>query len=872
MAHFVASLLALSAALFAAVARGTAEGQGTKASLKVASRAGETPVTRVVGLLKEMQTTVSNEAEEDKKLAKKMGCWCYTNKWIVTQNLESLGAKRSSLETTLSELGAKFEELESESSGAGATLEQNENSLAEATEIRTKDEEKFAEKERSLIESIESLKGAIAILSKHEGSALPQLALPQMSQQNPVSFVQVKDEGVELKMSSSADHDFDDFMSGEGANLGGGSTDSSAEQETTQQPAVAATSNVESSSAEDKPATAEDKTATQQDVDSLEMAPTAYHNFDNRMDTDDSTHPDEAESAPVADSSPQQTARRGFLASNTAAADTSNDNDASPQPAFSQQPVEASSATSDSGASATSTEAPSTQQVDLLQGWSENEINSIRRAWLLRAAYLQTQGKDTYVPEYQTQSGGVLGMMRAMKDSMTRDLKESQKAEARAIEVFRAMRASKRDEIEANKHIYAKDEEAKAKFKRDLIWARSDYSLVSEQLDADRATLKNLNDKCDEEAKNYDKRVRERSDELEAIAKTIDILTTDEALDAQAEAYAPTTFLQVASKSRSKAKFRSGSKSRRSDGRQYAQLSTEAQKDALGLVEQEIAKMITDLKKQQKQEVTKKDECEAKLQRTDMDRIKAEDDLKDYEGAVDEVVAKIEQLNEQIADEEKDIEALRKQSKEAVVDRAEEKKIYKAKMPSLQLTIDVLHKAEERLSMFYKREESLVQKRQQSLVQTDSQYTPTKAKLLDEAAPVQKTYERHQGNAGVLEMLDKLVYDLRVEMQDAATEDAAGDTTLQELIATNDQAIKDANAAIYEKTREIVSEKKEQVQAAVELDHAKLDASAFAKEIAILHKECDYIMANFEVRQKARLEEIGGLQSAEQMLSGAVFE
>merc|ERR1719464_2556980 len=40
-----------------------------------------TPVTRVVNLLKEMQTTLQKEMDEDEALYDKLACWCNNNEY-----------------------------------------------------------------------------------------------------------------------------------------------------------------------------------------------------------------------------------------------------------------------------------------------------------------------------------------------------------------------------------------------------------------------------------------------------------------------------------------------------------------------------------------------------------------------------------------------------------------------------------------------------------------------------------------------------------------------------------------------------------------------------------------------------------------------
>merc|ERR1719362_1039687 len=55
----------------------------------------DTPVTRVVNLLKEMGKTVQAEMDEDEGLYRKLKCWCNDNSWEKSNSIEKSQAKIS---------------------------------------------------------------------------------------------------------------------------------------------------------------------------------------------------------------------------------------------------------------------------------------------------------------------------------------------------------------------------------------------------------------------------------------------------------------------------------------------------------------------------------------------------------------------------------------------------------------------------------------------------------------------------------------------------------------------------------------------------------------------------------------------------------
>merc|ERR1719316_2267461 len=93
-----------------------------------------------------------------------------------------------------------------------------------------------------------------------------------------------------------------------------------------------------------------------------------------------------------------------------------------------------------------------------------------------------------------------------------------------------------------------------------------------------------------------------------------------------------------------------------------------------------------------------------------------------------------------------------------------------------------------------------------------------------------------------------------------------------------EEFVKDTNASIEEKSKDIVE--KSEVKAKAEADKTEaeeakenvmIELEQLSNEEADLHKSCDFIVKNFEIRQTARDEEIEALKQAKAILSGAKF-
>jgi hypothetical protein len=136
----------------------------------------DTPITRVVNLLKEMQVTLKKEMDEDEELYDKLACWCNNNKYEKNEAIEAAEAEIARLEALIEALTAKIAELKTVIAETTKELEADKEELATATELRQKQLKAFHGEELDAIQNVENLKAAIVVLGKHH-AAFPQISL-----------------------------------------------------------------------------------------------------------------------------------------------------------------------------------------------------------------------------------------------------------------------------------------------------------------------------------------------------------------------------------------------------------------------------------------------------------------------------------------------------------------------------------------------------------------------------------------------------------------------------------------------------------------------------------------------------------------------
>merc|ERR1719324_871541 len=90
--------------------------------------------------------------------------------------------------------------------------------------------------------------------------------------------------------------------------------------------------------------------------------------------------------------------------------------------------------------------------------------------------------------------------------------------------------------------------------------------------------------------------------------------------------------------------------------------------------------------------------------------------------------------------------------------------------------------------------------------------------------------------------------------------------------------VKDTNDSITEKTKDIVNKsdmkakaESDKVEKEAENEAVEEDLESLASENADLHKDCDFILKNFDLRQGARDDEIEALKQAINIFSGPKF-
>jgi len=129
------------------------------------------PVSKVIDMLTDMQKELEKENEADQDIYDSTVCWCETNDKEKTKAISDGEQRISDLQTSIEDLTQKSAHLNTAIKNLDVEVAANEKALDTGTALRRKQLAEFNAEEKDMLQSISSMKGASAALSKHHEDA-----------------------------------------------------------------------------------------------------------------------------------------------------------------------------------------------------------------------------------------------------------------------------------------------------------------------------------------------------------------------------------------------------------------------------------------------------------------------------------------------------------------------------------------------------------------------------------------------------------------------------------------------------------------------------------------------------------------------------
>jgi len=522
-------------------------------------------------------------------------------------------------------------------------------------------------------------------------------------------------------------------------------------------------------------------------------------------------------------------------------------------------------------------------------------------------------GKQNPFGDYSSQSGEIVGILKAMKDEMDKDLGGAVSAEEEAAKGFAELAAAKKAQIAAAGEAIEAKTKRSGELAVSVVTTADDIEDTTAELNDTQAFLANLASQCATKKKEWDERSKIRTEEVAAISEAIKILNDDDALDLFKKTLSLSQethkfgFLQkkssVSVAARARDVLSSLMQKSQDPHRQQLELiefGLKAKKVDFTKVIAMIDGMVSVLKEEQKNDDAQKAFCDKDMAAKEEEQKDTESAISTSEAFIEETTAASEETAEEIAALQKDIKALDKAVAEATEQRKEEHSDFLQFQTENNAALQLIEKAKNRLYKFYRpnlykeapkkeltdEEKILAASGRSDMIATEAPVMiagTTQTVFVQFRAHVRKAapppppdtwgaYQKKDGKSnGVIALMDMLMKELQGDVTEATHDEETSQKDYERLMgdsqasrAQNVESITDKEGAKADMDVKVEQTKQQKASQETELGNVK-------QYILQLHASCDFLVSNYDLRKAARSSELESLANAKSVLSGADF-
>jgi len=499
--------------------------------------------------------------------------------------------------------------------------------------------------------------------------------------------------------------------------------------------------------------------------------------------------------------------------------------------------------------------------------------------------------------EYVPASGEITGILKEMKDTMSKSLAEAEAQEADSVKSHEELVAAKSKEIAAlTKSIESKTVRT-GELAVEIVQMKADLSDTQQALEEDKKFMRDMDKNCAAKTGEFEENTKMRGQELVALADTIKVLNSDDALEMFKKTLpsaGSSSFVQVEDSSRKAllkiraAQSHEGSAfAPRRPGLDFIAMLLQGKKVDFSKVIGMVDKMVSQLGVEQIDDDSKKEYCNMQFDTTDDKKKGLEHSISDLESSLAEEEESIATLKDEIKALEKGIVELDKSVQEATEQRKEEHEDFSGLMASDSAAKELLAFAKNRLNKFYK--PKLYQAPPKRELTDEDRATLAAGGTLAPAAMMAQISEhgkdapppppatagafkkKGEESNGVVAMIDMLIADLDKEMTTAQAGEKNSQTEYEQMMSDSAEKRAMDSKALADKESAKASTEESFEQNKEEKTGTTKELMAVHEYISSLHAECDWLLKYFDVRKEARTQEIESLKSAKAVLSGADF-
>jgi len=520
--------------------------------------------------------------------------------------------------------------------------------------------------------------------------------------------------------------------------------------------------------------------------------------------------------------------------------------------------------------------------------------------------------------------GEIRGILAQMLDDMTADLADMKQKHADGEAEAQALTVAKKKEIETLQLTIEEKHKRLSDTKVEVVQLKGDLVSTRSGLESDTNLLADLNGQCGKKKDEHEEIMKAMSNELMAIQEASKILSADTASDAFKKTSAGVSFLQVGSsdddetaeaaqtlkqlaaahngddkfsllaKRAANAAF--ASHKRKGRGRR----AVPEKDNGFGKISKLVDQMLDVMAKEQEDDTLKFDMCKSEIGREETrktgldEQIEAKSaDIGAAEGQKEMVTKDIESLRAGIA-------ALDESVKDFTQQRKDGHQLFLQNLADINEALGLLRVARERLAKYYGAK--LLQEQQLQGQQQDPQQAAlaqTSGSASDESEfgffASDNAADGANGNnaadgadaddsksragppklqaegGGVIQMISEIEGDMQKEVTEEKANEATDQTEYEKFMKISAEkretdakalSVRIATMAEVSENHRVLSRKRNLLRG--ELEHTQ-------QVIVDLHKECDWLVTNYDDRKNKRAEEVEALKRTKSVLAGAKF-
>lgn len=502
--------------------------------------------------------------------------------------------------------------------------------------------------------------------------------------------------------------------------------------------------------------------------------------------------------------------------------------------------------------------------------------------------------KNTFSTSYAPQSGVIFGILKNMYDNFKANLSTAQNTEIQNSKDFAELKKAKEELIEQlTSQLADKEKEHSAALVLNAE-AKDAKKKEEDMVESNSKFLADANMKCQKMGQSEEKRKKERANEVAAVQQALKILREAGAHGAFTKTFNPPTFLQL---SRNRAVIRASDKLMAAGRRLRAPKLTELAAlmqtrtvgHALDMVFKAIDKMIAELTKDQKDEVSKRDYCVEEFQKIKEEKTDISHTIGVKRAGMKDSNEKIAQYNDDIEKFEKDLKNMHEDLAEAKEEREEENKKFQAQQGENLESRDVLRRALLVLKTYYQKngflqapdDDQKVQLKKDIMTKTQKMEASTKdikersdsmesAQSKVGAAPAEFAKAGPSGGGNVISMIESIMNEAEELNKKAELDERDSKETYDKMLDETTDRIEKTTKLLDTTKSNLADENETLGDLTNDHDSAVSDKEANERSSYDAHNECDFLMKNFDVRQEQRAEELKALDEAKGIIGGAM--